>query len=169
MVFPFPHWLYMAAGFSMAPRLVLKTETTVAPPLRENRELYRWGVPPVVIRCVHWTMQMWVLQTWIKALGLYIVMFLGACRSHFWGDIIMTCLDNWCAPGVYVKRPYWFLRNSCVSPSYWYDIAWVDRPGLTGLCNVCMGVSLSKGPLKLTPDGFLASVPLSIFRLWIRN
>ena len=37
--------------------------------------LYRWGVPPVVIRCVHWTMQMWVLQTWIKALGLYIVMF----------------------------------------------------------------------------------------------
>ena len=36
--------------------------------------LYRWGVPPVVIRCLHWTMQMWVLQTWIKALGLYIVM-----------------------------------------------------------------------------------------------
>ena len=36
--------------------------------------LYRWGVPPVVIRCVHWTMQMGVLQTWIKALGLYIVM-----------------------------------------------------------------------------------------------
>ena len=35
---------------------------------------YRWGVPPVVIRCVHWTMQMWALQTWIKALGLYIVM-----------------------------------------------------------------------------------------------
>ena len=37
--------------------------------------LYRWGVPPVVIRCVHWTMQMWVLQTWIKALGLYIVTY----------------------------------------------------------------------------------------------
>ena len=36
---------------------------------------YRWGVPPVVIRCVHWTMQMWVLQTWIKAQGLAIVMF----------------------------------------------------------------------------------------------
>ena len=36
--------------------------------------LYRWGVPLVVIRCVHWTMQMWVMQTWIKALGLYIVM-----------------------------------------------------------------------------------------------
>ena len=36
--------------------------------------LYRWGVPPVVIRCVHWTMQMGVLQTWIKALGLDIVM-----------------------------------------------------------------------------------------------
>ena len=46
--------------------------------------LYRWGVPPVVIRCVHWTMQMWVLQTWIKALGLYIVMF----ASHFHpGDV----------------------------------------------------------------------------------
>ena len=37
--------------------------------------LYRWGVPPVVIRCMHWTMQMWVLQTWIKALGLNIVMY----------------------------------------------------------------------------------------------
>ena len=36
--------------------------------------LYRWGVPPVVIRCVHWTMQMWVLHTWIIALGLAIVM-----------------------------------------------------------------------------------------------
>ena len=36
--------------------------------------LYRWGVPPVVIRCVLWTMQMWVLQTWIKALGLNIIM-----------------------------------------------------------------------------------------------
>ena len=27
--------------------------------------LYRWGVPPVVIRWVHWTMQRRVLQTWI--------------------------------------------------------------------------------------------------------
>ena len=36
--------------------------------------LYRWGVPPVVIRCVHWTMQMWVLQTWIIAQGPAIVM-----------------------------------------------------------------------------------------------
>ena len=36
--------------------------------------LYRWGVPPVLIRCVHWTMQMWVLQTWIIAQGLATVM-----------------------------------------------------------------------------------------------
>ena len=36
-------------------------------------QLYRWDVPPV-IRCVHWTMQMWVLQTWIIAQGLAIVM-----------------------------------------------------------------------------------------------
>ena len=43
--------------------------------------LYRWGVLPVVIRCVHWTMQMWVLQTWIKALGLYIVMSLPVGRN----------------------------------------------------------------------------------------
>ena len=43
--------------------------------------LYRWGVPPVVIRCVHWTMQMWVLQTWIKALGLYIVMSYGLMQN----------------------------------------------------------------------------------------
>ena len=37
--------------------------------------LYRWGVPPVVIRCVHWTMQSGVLQTCIKALGLANVMW----------------------------------------------------------------------------------------------
>ena len=36
--------------------------------------LYRWGVPPVVFRCVHCTMQMEVLQTWIKAQGIAIVM-----------------------------------------------------------------------------------------------
>ena len=46
-----------------------KELTSIVDPL-----LYRWGVPPVVIRCVHWTMQMWVLQTWITALGLAIVM-----------------------------------------------------------------------------------------------
>ena len=36
--------------------------------------LYRWGVPPVVIRCVHWTMQMGVLPTWIMAQSTAIVM-----------------------------------------------------------------------------------------------
>ena len=37
--------------------------------------LYRWGVPSVVMKCVHWTMQMWALQTWIIAQGLAIIMF----------------------------------------------------------------------------------------------
>ena len=53
--------------------------------------LYRWSVPPVVIRCVHWTMQMEVLQTWIKAQGLAIVMVESMCllfvswqSDHFW-------------------------------------------------------------------------------------
>ena len=36
--------------------------------------LYRWGVPPVVIRCVHWTMQMGVLLTLIMAQSTDIVM-----------------------------------------------------------------------------------------------
>ena len=45
-----------------------------------NPLLYRWSVPPVVIRCVHWTMQMWVLQTWIKAQGLAILMDV---RKHY--------------------------------------------------------------------------------------
>ena len=44
--------------------------------------LYRWGVPPVVIRCVHWTMQMWVLQTWITAQGLAIIMLLAICAGN---------------------------------------------------------------------------------------
>ena len=36
--------------------------------------LYRWAVPPVVISCVHWTMQRGVQQTWITAQGPAIVM-----------------------------------------------------------------------------------------------
>ena len=36
--------------------------------------LYRWGVPPVVIRCVHWTMQRGVLQTWITLQSPVVVM-----------------------------------------------------------------------------------------------
>ena len=36
--------------------------------------LYRWSVPPVVIRCVHWTMQRGVLQTWINIHSPAIVM-----------------------------------------------------------------------------------------------
>ena len=36
--------------------------------------LYRWGVPPVVIRGVHWTMQMGVLLTLIMAQSTDIVM-----------------------------------------------------------------------------------------------
>ena len=35
---------------------------------------YRWGVPSVVIRCVHWTMQMGVLQAWITTQSIVIVM-----------------------------------------------------------------------------------------------
>ena len=38
--------------------------------------IYRWGVPPVVIRCVHWTIQRGVLQTWLTALGPAVVMLL---------------------------------------------------------------------------------------------
>ena len=36
--------------------------------------LYRWGIPPVVIRCVHLTMRRGVLQTWITAQSPTIVM-----------------------------------------------------------------------------------------------
>ena len=36
--------------------------------------LYRWGVPPVVIRRVHWTMQSGVTQTWITIHCLVVVM-----------------------------------------------------------------------------------------------
>ena len=38
--------------------------------------IHRWGVPPVVIRCVHWTMQRGLLQTWLTALGPAIIMLL---------------------------------------------------------------------------------------------
>ena len=36
--------------------------------------IYRWSVAPVVIRCVHWTMQREVLQTWITSQSPAIVM-----------------------------------------------------------------------------------------------
>ena len=49
--------------------------------------LYRWGVPPVVIRCVHWTMQMWILQTWIKAQGLAIVTDYTVCMDYMDPDV----------------------------------------------------------------------------------
>ena len=42
--------------------------------------LYRWGVPPVVIRCVHWTMQSGVLQTWITIQSPVVVMKLKEMR-----------------------------------------------------------------------------------------
>ena len=47
--------------------------------------LYRWGVPPIVIRCVHWTMQMGVLQTWIKAQDIVIVMVFAGFVDKFFG------------------------------------------------------------------------------------
>ena len=51
--------------------------------------LYRHGVPPVVIRCVHWTMQMGVLQTWIKVQGITIVM--KVVRYNVCSHIIICC------------------------------------------------------------------------------
>ena len=36
--------------------------------------LYRWGVPPVVIRCVHRTMRRGVVQTWITPQSPTVVM-----------------------------------------------------------------------------------------------
>ena len=54
--------------------------------------LHRWGVPPVVIRCVHLTMQMWVLQTWIIAQGSAIIMDL--LEAHY---IYMPLIGHWMA------------------------------------------------------------------------
>ena len=51
--------------------------------------LYRWGVPPIVIRCVHWTMQIGVLQTWIKAQDIFIVM---ACLPQNSGHYIQASM-----------------------------------------------------------------------------
>ena len=49
---------YLWSYVSFAPEC--KELTCMTDPL-----LYRWDIPPVVIRCVHWTMQRGVLQTWI--------------------------------------------------------------------------------------------------------
>ena len=54
------------------------------------------GVPPIVIRCVHRTMQMWVLQTWIKAQGLAIVM----SDRNSWGCVNISDLARKIDPQV---------------------------------------------------------------------
>ena len=57
--------------------------------------LYRWAVPPVVIRCVHWTMQMWVLQTWIIAQGSAIVMSSPViAETHRWLPVSAVLLQK---------------------------------------------------------------------------
>ena len=72
--------------------------------------LYRWGVPPVVIRCVHWTMQMWVLQTWIKAQGLDIVMLVPNSSIH----VDNVCVNwEWCWPFCDKSHCHYF---HCISP-----------------------------------------------------
>ena len=57
--------------------------------------LYKWGVPPVVIRCVHWTMQMGVLLTWIMAQSTVIVMN-SECLDPYW---FLSCLGNFWPSG----------------------------------------------------------------------
>ena len=47
---------------------------------------YRWGVPPV-IRCVHWTMQRGVLQTWITPQSPAIVM--NPHRQWWYSSLLM--------------------------------------------------------------------------------
>ena len=56
--------------------------------------LYRWGVPPAVIRCVHWIMQREVLQTWITPQSPAIVMTGTPCRA--WGSL-----------GLYTSEQHW--------------------------------------------------------------
>ena len=69
--------------------------------------LYRWGVPPVVIRCVHWTMQMWVLQTWIIAQGPDILM---RCLNFFsWEEC--RCLFPGRSPRESAETAIWSLLN----------------------------------------------------------
>ena len=61
LIWVFESWIslhYLWSYIEFAPEC--KELTCMLDPL-----LYRWGVPPVVIRCVHWTMQRGVLQTWI--------------------------------------------------------------------------------------------------------
>ena len=52
--------------------------------------LYRWSVPPVVIRCVHWTMQREAMQTWITTQSPAIVMFYHVMMHWNRNIILMT-------------------------------------------------------------------------------
>ena len=53
--------------------------------------LYRWGVPPVVIRCVHWTMQSGVLQTWISIHCSVVIMCYLFDMPLTCGSILLAC------------------------------------------------------------------------------
>ena len=77
--------------------------------------LYRWGVPPVVIRCVHWTMQSGVPQTCIKALGLANVMTWTIVDSSF----ILPYSVSWqqwikCAGELNHHSTHWLLGDMAV-------------------------------------------------------
>ena len=64
--------------------------------------LYRWDVPPVVIRCVHWTVQRRVLQPWITPKNPSIVMMI---------SIIIISYDT--------------VGNIICLHFSWVDIAWI--------------------------------------------
>ena len=69
--------------------------------------LYRWGVPPVVIRCVHWTMQMGVLLAWIMAQSTAIVMMI---QKNLW-RYISFLYNMLYFPEVAVKRSK-YIKNT---------------------------------------------------------
>ena len=86
--------------------------------------LYRWGVPPVVIRCVHRTMQMWVLQTWIKAQGIAIVMYIyiyihatSETRSSF--RDLTTCSKTRQIWGIWKLRPAYSPETPNLGQNRW--------------------------------------------------
>ena len=108
--------------------------------------LYRWGVPPDVIRCVHWTMQMWVLQTWIKALGLYIVM----CYMCSAGSFLSLFTQNTCHLAYCVLR---HRQNMLTYPSNtrWRDVSANGDPLFCLVC-ICLTKLQVVTGLSLTCD-----------------
>ena len=98
---------------------------------------YRWGVPPIVIRYVHWTMQRGVLQTWITAQSPATVMVSADYFVQF--SSVQFIYWKQAPVGLYFQiQCGWLLQSIC-----WFCWFQLDSWWFTAIENMIIPVSLA--------------------------